>query len=208
MANSKFRCTFCKKYKPNECKIDVIAGNFCCRDHLIEYGLQRTDALLKTARKETKKKHAQEKRDFKANDRKIRLPAAQKAFNTYIRKRDERLPCVSCYRPIHEIEQNDSWKPGGCWDCGHYITVGAAPELRFEPKNAHRQCKSCNGGSGKYTRKNSSVAKEYRIKLIERIGLIDVEWLEGPHDAKKYTVEQLKEIELFYKEKLKKLTDH
>ena len=206
MANSKRRCTYCKKYKPTLEMVIVPVGAFCNDNHRYLYGIEFTEKLLKKSRLITKKKHAAEKREFKANDRRIRMPAAQKAFNAYIRKRDEGKPCISCYRPSHEIEQNDGWKPGGCWDCGHFITVGAAPELRFVEVNAHKQCKSCNGGSGKFTRKNQTVSKMYRVKLIEKIGLMDVDWLEGPHDAKKYTVEQLKEIELKFKKKLKELS--
>ncbi len=66
---------------------------------------------------------------------------AQKAFNAYIRARDAGLPCISCG------ETNPPDLHGGQWDCGHFKTVGAYPELRFEERNAHKQCKSCNAGS-------------------------------------------------------------
>ncbi|MFT0955766.1 recombination protein NinG, partial [Klebsiella pneumoniae] len=66
---------------------------------------------------------------------------AQKAFNAYIRARDVGLPCISCG------ETNPPDLHGGQWDCGHFKTVGAYPELRFEERNAHKQCKSCNAGA-------------------------------------------------------------
>jgi hypothetical protein len=51
---------------------------------------------------------------------------------------------------------------GGQWDCGHFMGVGARPELRFEEKNAYRQCKACNGGSGRFAAKNATVHARYR----------------------------------------------
>lgn len=117
---------------------------------------------------------------------------AQKAFNKFIRLRDADQPCISCGR------ENVEWTRGGSWDCGHFLSVGAKPELRFEELNAHKQCKSCNGGSGKYARKNHTVTEEYRVRLIEKIGLEQVEWLEGPHEPKRYRIEDFKEIKARY----------
>jgi len=103
------------------------------------------------------------------------------------------------------VEPTERWKVGGSWDCGHFLTVGAFPELRFEPLNAHKQCKSCNGGSGKYTRKNKTVGTDYRERLVQKIGLTKVEWLEGPHEPAKYSIGDIKEIIKEYKAKLKEL---
>jgi len=41
--------------------------------------------------------------------------------------------------------------------------------------------------------------------LIEKIGLERVEWLEGPHEPKKYTIDELKGIRDLYRRKLKEL---
>lgn len=40
---------------------------------------------------------------------------------------------------------------------------------------------------------------------VKRIGKDRVEWLEGPHDPKKYTIDDLKKIKQEYKDKLKQL---
>jgi rubredoxin len=125
------------------------------------------------------------------------MKGAQQAFNAYIRKRDENEPCISCGRI--EVECT----VGGKWDCGHYLTVGAFPELRFDELNAHKQCKSCNAGSSKFARKGHTVAREYRDRLIKKIGIDRVEWLEGPHEPKKYTITGLQSIRKHYQEKLK-----
>jgi len=149
------------------------------------------------------KKHKVKKKALKDNDKKIRMPAAQKSFNAWVRYRDRALPCISCLRTNEQVSGSSSWVVGGAWDCGHFLTRGAFPELRFEELNAHKQCKSCNGGSDKYAKKTQSVRDGYRINLIKKIGLDKVEWLEGKHEPKKYTCEDLKAIESRYKQKLK-----
>lgn len=124
---------------------------------------------------------------------------AQKVFNKYIRIRDKDDPCISCGRT--EVE----WTRGGAWDCGHYLTVGGYPELRFNEDNAHKQCKSCNGGSAKYAKKGKTVSDDYRERLIKKIGIEKVERLEGPHEAKNYTIEDYISIKEIYNQKLKEL---
>tara|TARA_R110002096_G_scaffold167947_1_gene338310 strand:- start:268 stop:792 length:525 start_codon:yes stop_codon:yes gene_type:complete len=133
------------------------------------------------------KKHKAKKKELKDNDRSYRAKVAQQAFNAYIRLRDEDEPCVSCQR--HH---------SGQYHAGHYRSVGACPELRFEELNNNKQCAPCNNHL-------SGNIADYRINLIKKIGLDSVEWLEGKHEPKKYTCEELKAIELKYKQKLKML---
>ncbi|BBP82445.1 bacteriophage lambda NinG [Pseudomonas sp. Pc102] len=109
---------------------------------------------------------------------------AQQAFNEFIRIRDEGKPCISCGRNDGEVRAQ---VVGGSWDAGHYRSVGACIELRFEPLNCHRQCKQCN-------RDNSGNHVEYRINLVKRIGQELVDWLEGPHEPRRWTIEDLKAI--------------
>ena len=86
----------------------------------------------------------------------------------------------------------------GQWHAGHYRTVGANPELRFEPLNVHRQCAPCNN------HKSGDIVN-YRIELVRRIGWERVEWLEGPHQPQRYTIEGLKELKAGYRAKIKEL---
>ena len=87
---------------------------------------------------------------------------------------------------------------GGGFDCGHYRSVGSAPHLRFDERNAHGQTKQCNRyGAGR--------AVDYRIGLIQRIGLEQVESLEADQTPKKYSIEDMKAIKDEYKRKLKEL---
>ncbi len=169
--------------------------------------------------KQRAKQLAKQKRDQKAYRKETRarklalktvrdwIKGCQPIFNKFIRLRDYPLPCISCGRTNEEVELTDGWKPGGAWDCGHFLTVGGFPELRFEESNAHKQCKSCNGGSGKYTRKNKTVGTEYERRLRARIGDEQVDWLQGPHEPKKYTIEDIKEIKAEYRKKSKDLQE-
>lgn len=127
---------------------------------------------------------------------------AQADFNKFIRLRDEGKPCISCGKTDEEINYVGV---GGKWDCGHYLTVGSHPELRFDEANAHRQCKSCNGGSGRFAKKDRTVSQKYRENLILRIGEDQVKRLEGPHDMPNWTRDDLREIRKRYKIKIKQL---
>ena len=133
-------------------------------------------------------------RKEKLKSRADHLREAQAAVNEYVRLRDAHLPCISC-----DSTPNDSdLMTGSRWDAGHYRSVGACPELRFEPLNIHRQCVKCN-------RNLSGNAVEYRIRLVLRIGAERVAWLEGLHPACKYTVEEIKAIKAKYRAKTREL---
>ena len=108
------------------------------------------------------------------------MKEAQTAFNAWVRARDADQPCISCGRH-HQ----------GKYDAGHYRSVGSNPALRFEPLNCHRQCVPCN-------QHKSGNAIEYRIGLVARIGAEKVAWLEGRHEAKHYSIDDLKAIKARY----------
>jgi len=112
---------------------------------------------------------------------------AQVAINAWVRLRDAALPCVSCGRH-HD----------GQYHAGHYRTVGSNPALRFEPLNIHKQCAPCNN------HKSGDIVN-YRIELVKRIGVELVEWLEGPHEPKRYTIEDLRAITAEYRAKTREL---
>lgn len=153
-------------------------------------------AAAKQDRKETKAKLEQLK------GRNDWMREAQMAFNKFIRVRDEGKPCICCGQLVND----EGWKPGGSWDAGHFLGRGAYPELKFVETNCHRQLKSCNAGSSKYAKKGRTVSKGYREGLIARIGLAEVERLEGPHPAKHYTIPELQEIKATYNQKTRELT--
>ena len=141
------------------------------------------------------------RKEEKAKDRATReaqktLPElrveAQEAFNAFIRARDAGQSCICCGR----FPQSESLT-GGSWDAGHYRGRGAAPELAFDERNCHLQLKRCNHRAW-------DVAG-YRARLIAKIGLAEVESLEGPHEAKKYTRDDMRDIRDAYRIKAKAL---
>lgn len=118
---------------------------------------------------------------------------AQTAFNAYIRARDKDKPCICCGQALGVGEV------GGGFDAGHYRSTGSASHLRFHPDNCHAQRKVCNRyGAGR--------AVDYRMGLIQRIGLARVEALEYDNTPHKWTAEELRAIKQTYKNKLKELT--
>lgn len=117
------------------------------------------------------------------------LKRAEKACNTYVRKRDEGHGCISCGRHDAEV-----------WNAGHFISVGANRTLRFNEDNIHLQCaRPCNKDKG-------GNIHEYRKELIKKIGQARVDVLDGWHAPVKMTVAAAQEIEAKYKAKLKALT--
>jgi len=140
-----------------------------------------------------------ERREIKVRKERLKsradhLREAQVAVNEFVRLRDAHLPCISC----DSMPNDHDLITGSRWDAGHYRSVGACPELRFEQLNIHRQCVKCN-------RNLSGNAVEYRIRLVIRIGADQVAWLEGPHPARKYTVEEIKAIKAEYRAKTREL---
>lgn len=120
------------------------------------------------------------------------LREAQTAFNAYIRERDRLAgyACISSGRPL-------DWN-GNAVDAGHFRSVGAAPHLRFDENNCHAQSKHDN-------RYLSGNVAEYRLGLIQRIGLAAVEALEADQAPRRYTIEDLQAIKALYRQKLRDL---
>ncbi len=116
------------------------------------------------------------------------LGKAQAAFNSYVRARDYGNACISSGRTMN-------WnKIGGAVDAGHYRSTGSAPHLRFNLWNCHAQSVADN-------RHLSGAVVDYRIRLIEKIGIEKVEWLERQHDQKKFTKEYLTRVARIFRKK-------
>lgn len=214
--NSKRKCKQCGSFVSSDSGVKTPSGFYCCHDHAIKFAMEKSAKQRERheakARRESEAKAKEARKELRIRKLAVKpigywMRRAQDAFNIYIRARDIGLPCVSCGAAPDVVEATQGWKVGGAWDCGHFLSVGSHPELRFEPLNAARQCKSCNGGSGNYAKKNWQTAIDYRVELVARIGLDRVEWLEGPHEPKRYRKEDYQEIEALYKRKLKELKE-
>ena len=111
----------------------------------------------------------------------------QAAFNKFIRLRDAQEPCISCGRH-HQ----------GQYHAGHYKSVGATPELRFDENNCHKQCAPCNNHL-------SGNIANYRPRMLEKIGQEEMDRIEGVQKLNKYSIDDLKEIKKTYNAKAREL---
>lgn len=132
-------------------------------------------AAAEVAQAKRQRQEAREHRERLADSKPLAhwLDLTQRAVNALVKARDAGKPCISC----------------GCldayeWDAGHYLSRGARPELRFDLSNIALQCAACNRHKG-------GNQAQFRLGLIARIGLAEVERLEGPHPPAKFTRESL-----------------
>ena len=156
--------------------------------------------LIARAKKEQNeaKQAREQRRQDKAKREKLKtrsdwMKEAQREFNKYVRLRDRGQGCISCGSFL--VLENAI---GGGYDCGHFRSVGSAPHLRFDPRNAAGQCKQCN-------RYGAGMVVEYRKGLIDRHGVEFVELLESDQSPSKHTIEDLKQIRDTYRAKCKEL---
>lgn len=182
MANKR-KCKHCGIYTNDFIVTGVMA--FCNYDHAAKWAYNNKAKGKAVAQKQARKATREAKERIKTRSEWLR--EAQAACNKYIRTRDENLPCISCGRH-HQ----------GKYDAGHYRSVGSSPELRFDEINIHKQCGPCN-------RHLSGNLISYRTNLVKRIGQDKVDYLEGPHKPKKYTIEEIKAIKQMFKDRTKAL---
>lgn len=187
--------------RPKKCRVPSCRASFIPRVSFQTWCSPECAVVIARAKQEKKRKELAkvERREIKVRKEKLKsradhLREAQAAVNEYVRLRDAHLPCISC----DSTPNDNDLMTGSRWDAGHYRSVGACPELRFEPLNIHRQCVKCN-------RNLSGNAVEYRIRLVLRIGADKVAWLEGPHAPRKYDVAEIKAIKAEYRAKIREL---
>ncbi|HEK0905427.1 TPA: recombination protein NinG [Pseudomonas putida] len=190
-----------KEIKPKKCRapgcgepfhptmtMQKVCSMACARAMAKDPKLQKVAAKAITKQK---RQDLQERRE-RLKTKGEHLREAQAAFNAYIRERDRLAgyACVSSGRPL-------DWN-GNAVDAGHYRSTGAAPHLRFDENNCHAQSKHDN-------RYLSGNVAEYRLGLIQRIGLAAVEALEADQSPRRYTIEDLQAIKALYRQKLRDL---
>ena len=184
-----------KPLKPKSCKqckqlftpikpLQHVCGFDCALAYTLILNVKSIRSERVKSRQETKEKLT------KLKTKSEWLKDAQTQFNQYIRLRDAALPCISCQR-FH----------AGQFHAGHYKSVGSCPALRFEELQVHKQCAPCNNHL-------SGNILNYRINLLAKIGQEKLDWVEGPHNPKHYTIEQIKEIKTKYKNLCKQLKEN
>lgn len=185
-------CKICKtRFKPN-----TLYEWWCNEEHkeelITKLATEARQKRIQQQERQRKETTQQERRSLKirklaVQPRSYFIKQAQQAVNAYIRERDKHLPCVSC-----------GTLSAAQWDAGHYRTTAAAPQLRFDPRQIWKQCSVCN-------QHKSGNLVPYRAELIRRIGLAEVESIEGNHDRHRWTIEDCKAIKAEYQQKLKDL---
>ena len=169
--------------KPKYCKV-------CNSDYNPRTSLQTVcswECSVKLAKiKGAQKEKAEKKKELLTNKDYIKL--AQNAVNAFIRLRDTGQPCISCGKEINGVRH-----------ASHFIAAFAHSNIRFHEDNIWVSCYKCNVML-------SGNQLEYRKRLIPKIGLERVEWLENnAHITKKYSNEELIEIIGIFKQKIKDL---
>jgi DNA-directed RNA polymerase subunit M/transcription elongation factor TFIIS len=144
----------------------------------------KTEQALKNLAKIKKDKVKKAKEDLLTVSDYLKL--AQQVFNKWIRLRDKGENCISCGKEINGVKH-----------ASHYLSSGGHSSVRFHPDNVWVSCYKCNvmlSGNG----------IEYRMRLIKKIGVDRVEWLEeNGHEVKRWTKDELKELIALYKKKIK-----
>ena len=132
---------------------------------------------------------ARMKKKFYENDIKTRAKSAKEACHAYIRARDRGLPCICCNRSTATGKIN----------AGHFLESGNYSSIRFHEDNIHSQLEYCNS----YKHGNSD---DYEGNLRKKIGDKRVDWLLSQKNVTvKRTAQDYKEIEVYFKEKIKLL---
>ena len=106
-----------------------------------------------------------------------RRARTEKAVNEAVRTRDHKQPCISC--GTHT----------GVMHAGHYRSVKAAPNLRFDARNIHKQCAQCNLFE-------SGNLIQYRLGFVARYGVEAVDAVECDNTPRHYSMDDLDVIRL------------
>ncbi len=192
--NSKMLCRQCRDYHRHGKQFMGFCSEGCKTEFAIQFHQnqrQRRIDKIKDADKAHKKSKEKEfaamKKEYKKNKKSTRERATREACHAYIRAVSDGF-CISCEKPLQEG-----------FHAGHFIESGNYPFIRYNEDNINGQCVSCNSYKGG----NSG---DYRVNLIKKIGAKRVQWLDDNKNKPiKRTAQDYKEIELYYKEKLKAL---
>jgi len=196
VANIQRKCKQCSEYKPAGDGVKTPAGWFCCHAHAVEFAIAKSQAAAKRKAAAARKAREAERKQEKAANMKRKMDVkpisywmkrAQAAFNAWIRARDAGKPCVSCGHPDDGSRQRHA---------SHYRSVGACSSLRFDEMNVHASCSICNNWL-------SGNIGSYKVELIKRIGLEQVESIESAPKLRKWTKDELISIESEYKARLR-----
>jgi hypothetical protein len=181
------QCPICgTEYTPRS-SLQKVCHNYKCA---MEFNRQ-VDA--RNAAREQRKQDKLQRDDLRQRREKLKgvsewQKEAQTAFNRYIRWRDFNKECASCGG---QLIGSSNYLTGSAVDASHYRSRGAASHLKFNVFNVHSACTRCN-------RQLSGNAVEFRIRLIDRIGIERVERLEADNTPRKFDIPYLKRVKAIF----------
>lgn len=201
MKRKELTCCICKAKRPeSELKKFPASLRLVCKPHLNpECSLSLSKQIMaKQAKMKTAEYRAETKRIKQKYDP-IELVAEKLsiAHNAYTRARDYNKPCISCNKPILKVLKN--------YHAGHFIPYGSKYKyspLRFDERNNNGQCADCN------TYHNGRQS-DYENGMIERFGkdcvdaVKELKRLCDCGEVKAYTKQEMKDLTVIYKQKLK-----
>jgi hypothetical protein len=169
------------KIKPRKCK--VCSEVFTPTRQLVPVCSPKCAISYANKLKANKQKKEDKIQREKLKTHKDYLRELQIIFNTYIRERDKNKGCISCGSVLNSK-----------FDAGHYFSVGAYSNLRFNENNVHGQCVACN------QHKHGNIA-EYAIRLPERIGFDKYnKLLQQRNESNKLSIPEIEVLKIKYKE--------
>jgi hypothetical protein len=174
-------CKNCKdKFEPQYNSVQSVCSFECS----IELTKKNSE---KKRKKEWNKEKKKRKEALKTNSDWLR--DTQKIVNKYIRERDKDNPfCISCGKVINGVRH-----------ASHFMSSGGHSNIRFNTDNIWVSCYKCNVML-------SGNQLPYRVRLIEKIGLERVEYIESiANEVRRYSIDELKEIQKEFKEKVRLL---
>jgi hypothetical protein len=169
------RCKNCKEKFTS----NIFLMKYCSKDECIKKFVESTKQKEWIVKKSKLKADLMTVQDY--------VKIAQTHFNNYIRKRDEGLNCISCDKP--PLKKN----------AGHYYNANNHWNVRFDEDNVHLQCEHCNTHlSGNLINYRENLINKIGIKKFTQLSLIS-------NITAKYSINELKEITEYYKNKIKNL---
>jgi len=170
------RCKNCKN------KFEAVRFNqkFCLDAECVRVWVESEKAKQWKVKKQKMQQELETVQDF--------MNMTQVVFNRFIRERDKHENCISCGKHINGVRH-----------ASHYLSAGGHSNVRYHEDNVWVSCYKCNVML-------SGNQVEYRKRLIDKIGIERVEWLESNGATeRRYTKEELREIMKEYKQKVKEL---
>lgn len=178
MPVAKLKCKCHGEYQPRENLIKTPKGKFCSYALAIEWANKQTSKRIKRENNKAKQVAVKKEKDFNRETKRLKESIKKRTgkngyydnYKTVLHKYIKHVlrkgePCYTCDKPQ---SPSDS---GGAFHVGHFIPQKQVDPRRFMLINLRIQCYKCNvHGSG--------MRAEYRQRLIEEIGIDQVEWLE------------------------------